>query len=98
MAWQHINELTSKDALFYVICGIDAVDIEKRLCLSTTNGRTRNARRWFVHQLDEMGRKDWDAGKITFRAWTLNEALLRLNEPGIQKRIEKRFNHANKSA
>lgn len=89
--FQPISALNDKGQWFaLLIGGVDAVDLERGLCLSTTSGRTRNARRWFVHRVDlTTGRRLWDLGKVTFRAWTLSEALERLDEPRISKRVSR---------
>ncbi len=87
-----LANVEQRDAIKFLFCNYFAVDETNRLCLSTTNGRTRNARRWFVHRYDlPSGRTDWQAGKITFRAWTSTEAIERLKEPQIQRRIRKQF-------
>jgi len=78
-------------AIACMLHGFEAMDTERQLCLETTNGRTRNARRWFVHRYKADYSTDWDAGKVTFRAWTLGEALIRLHEPRIANRIDKLF-------
>lgn len=90
-ALEEINTTTG-EALNFLLLGYEAIDQERQLALSTTNGRTRNARRWFVHQYSmPSGKTDWGKGKITFRAWNLREALERLNEPRISARINKQF-------
>lgn len=75
--------------LAFMIWGYVAVDMERRLVLSTTDGRTRNARRWFVHTMNADYTTNRNVGRVNFRAWTRSEAIERLNEPAIQKRIEK---------
>lgn len=91
MAWIDIADVPDTTlALSFHIWGVDAVDLDRRLTLSTTNGRTRNARRWFVRRMCvDSYRNDYEAGRVTFRAWTLAEAMQRLTEPAIQKRIDK---------
>jgi hypothetical protein len=90
MAFRSISQLDTADAVKFMICDYYAVDTERQLCLWTTSGRTRNARRWFVSKyLVPSGRRDWDAGKVMFRAWTFNEAMQRLSETRIAKRIDK---------
>ena len=86
--FQELSELSQTDGIKFLFHSYYVVDTEHQLALSTTNGRCKNARRWFVHRYTmPNGRADWKAGKVTFRAWSLDEALQRLNEPRIQKRI-----------
>lgn len=92
MTFQRITDVTRDmgDFLDYLLSGYEAIDKEHNLVLETTNGRTRNARRWFVRRIDPVThRRDFDSGRVCFRAWTLNEALERLSEPRIAKRIAK---------
>lgn len=76
-------------ALTCMLHGFEAMDTERQLCLTTTNGRTRNARRWFVHRYTADYKTDWDAGKVTFRAWGLTDALISLSQPRLANRINK---------
>lgn len=99
MTFKPLTEVVNKDAVItFLFCGYDAVDTERQLALSTTNGRTRNARRWFVNRYDlPSGRTDWKAGKVTFRAWTLAEAIEQVNSSTrLQNRIAKVFGEAQR--
>lgn len=92
MAFKRLTELELDlgDLLTCQLHGFVALDTERHLVVETTNGRTRNARRWFVRKYNpETFGRDFDSGKITFRAWTLSEALERINEPRIANKIDK---------
>ena len=92
MAFQHLADidLETGDWMTCHLHGFRAMDLERRLELETTFGRTRNARRWFVYQYNpETLSADRDKGKVTFRAWTFREAMERLNEAAIAKKIDK---------
>lgn len=65
--------------LTLMLNGIEAIDQDRQLCLKTTNGRTSGARRWFVHRMTDKCKVDWDAGKVVFRAWNLQEAIDKVN-------------------
>lgn len=92
MGFKPLSEIDSDEVISFLFCGYDAVDTDQHLALSTTNGRTRNARRWFITRYTlPSGRTDWKAGKVTFRAWTPKEAVELANTPRIQKRIAKVF-------
>lgn len=91
MAFKRVDELNT-ESIKFLICDYFAVDEQRQLSLSTTNGRTRNARRWFVRKFVlPSGRTDWSKGQVCFRAWTLNEAMEHLNEPRIMAKIDKQF-------
>lgn len=85
-----LNQLEDPHLAFaLMIHHIDAVDLERELCLWTTSGMTRGARRWFVHRYDTE-KRSWISGeRVSFRAWNLDEALQRLTEPRLAKRIGK---------
>lgn len=92
MAFQHLGDIDLEPGAFMTchLHGFRALDIERHLELETTNGRTRNARRWFVRRYDpETFSRDFDKGKVVFRAWTFAEAMERINEPRLAKRIDK---------
>lgn len=92
MAFISISELSDIDYLSCRLCGIYAVDTERHLCLTTTDGRTRNARRWFVQKMEaDRYKPNWTAGRVTFRAWTLKEALETLESKRVQNRIGKQW-------
>lgn len=92
MTFKPISELELYDYLKFALSGAEAIDTDRQLTLSTTAGRTRNARKWFVRRYAlPSGRTDWEAGQIMFRAWTLKEALERLDEPRIKKRVDTKF-------
>lgn len=89
MAWRNISQIEDEGLrLTFIIWGYVGVDMERKLVLTTTDGHTRNARRWFVHAMNDKYERQRD-DKVTFRAWTTREAVERLSEPRIQKRIEK---------
>lgn len=72
----------------------DAIDTDNQLCLSTTNGRTRGARKWSVHRIlqdgTRRGKKDHDSGCVCFRAWDLIEAIEKSNtDTRLVNRIKK---------
>lgn len=84
--------LVEECAFGFFVCGYDAVDEKRQLALRTTAGRMRNARKWFVvRYLLPSKRTDYSAGHVMFRAWTLEEAMQRLNEPCIQAKIREKF-------
>lgn len=70
------------ERIHFLFTDICAIDTERNLALTTTYGRTRNARRWFVEPLIpgtlKKDRSDYDR-RVVFRAWTLEEAMEKAN-------------------
>jgi len=91
MAWQKASELDDRGlAMLCLIRGWAAIDTGNNLILHTTRGRTRNAPRWFVTRFnfaDLSYSRDYD--KVSFRAWSFDEAWERLAEKRIANRVAK---------
>jgi hypothetical protein len=102
MAWKTPTQIDDQSLAFaLLIWGINAIDLERGLCLYTTNGRTRNARRWFVRRFDVNDKQhaiQYNDGRVSFRAWNLQEALERLNEKRILNRINQLVDNTHQEA
>ena|SRR3972149_8541884 len=80
----------------YSLRYIDAIDLDRGLAITSTNGRTKYAPKWTIMKV--IGnRLDYESeGRVKFRAWTLNEAIELANaDKRLINRINKAFGGSN---
>lgn len=80
--------------LTWMLKGIEAIDIDRKLVLSATRGNAKNGHeKWFIYPMTENGTKDYNANPVKFRAWNLHEAIEKAN---TDIRLINRINKLNK--
>jgi hypothetical protein len=98
--FQPISQLANNAVEYwsFALSGIKAVDIDRKLVIKGTRGRAKYAPKWTIWKMSEVQPKalDYDAGRVQFRAWSIEEAVQRVNsDTRLINRINTTFGEDN---